>query len=1425
MNKKKRFLFEVSWEVCNKVGGIYTVIISKLEEVKNNLGENYILIGPLFENNPEFYEDNSDDSKKIQDILIRSGVFSKVGRWNVYENPRVILVKYNDTIDQEKTLYQLWEQYGVDSMTGKWDYIEPVLFSTVAAKAIEAIHFLFEDFDIIAHFHEWMTGAGLLYLKRNIPEIATVFTTHATMLGRCMAGNGVDIYSILQNIDSKKEANKFNVVAKHSMESASAMEADCFTTVSEITAMEARHILHVVPDIVLTNGFNVNKVPDYYSNEEYYKTNREKILRFASRFLSKHFIDKDTVIMSTSGRYEFHNKGIDVIIEALGELYKSQDELRKEIIMFFFAIGGYVDMSQEKSVDVIAAKDQITKYSMISTHPLWDSYNDPIVNECHNNNLQNKPKDRISIIYVPVYLNGRDGVLNMEYYDVLSGCDLTIYPSYYEPWGYTPLESVAYSIPTVSSDVAGFGKWVMSNKLKGSGVKIIKRFGLNYNDSVNELKDYIESFISEDEVTINSIRRSAREIALMAEWQIFFKNYLKAYDVAIENRDERISGKDKKWLARAIELFFIKSHSTRPRFRQFSIKSTIPDELDKLRELAYNLWWSWNTDAQELFSMLNPELFERLKNNPVALCEITDPERLKDVISDKPFMSLYEKVIREFNKYLSHPNSFFNNTKYISYDRPVAYFSMEFGFHESLPLYSGGLGILSGDHIKSASDMNLPLIGVGLLYKKGYFKQEITRTGDQIAEYENNDFFRMPLNEINKNSGEKLLMSVDLPGRILYARVWEAKIGRVSIYFMDTDIPMNSVSDREITSSLYGGGVKRRIEQEILLGVGGVILLENELKIYPSVYHINEGHSAFLIIARLINLLKNNNINIETAKEIIKSSTVFTTHTPVAAGNESFDIPIFETYLKKYIQNNGINFKDICDMGVRHNSETDQYEMTVLALRNSYRRNGVSRLHGHISRKMWSDIWSGYHLDEVPIIHITNGVHVPTWLSKEMKELILKYTSLNLNEDLLKKEKWEVISKIPDDVLWETHLTLKKRLFQLIKKKVTDNWERVGESPHLLNKFLSNLDPSPLTIGFGRRFATYKRALLFLQNFDRIKRLILDEDHPIQFIFAGKAHPEDKEGQGLIREIVNISKKEEFLGKIIFIENYDMKIARSMISGVDVWLNNPRRPFEASGTSGQKAAINGVLNASILDGWWDELYDGSNGWIIGDRKEYNNVDTQDIIDSDSLYDIIENKIIMDYYTVNNKSLPENWVRMMKNSITSIMTECNTHRMVRDYVEKMYIPAAKRYFEFIDNDFAVPREITIWKKSIKARFSTIQIEDVIIDGIYSDNLTINDEITVHLEINRGKVTKEEIKAEMLVFQDKMIRHSNYSDYGRVNSDDIKYITMECFEEKNNHIKYIGKYRGDKSGKYNFGIRILPYNKDIEDIIDLNLVYWG
>ena len=896
---EKEFLFEVSWEVCNKVGGIYTVIKSKIPEAVRTYGENYYLLGPDLKSNQEFEETDEECWGRIREGTAIKEIPCRFGRWNVPGSPKVILVSPGKKFNKDQLLFEIWEDYGVDSIAGGWDYVEPVMFSYACGAVIETIYNLIVrpvDGEALAQFHEWMCGAGLLCVKKRVPEIGTVFTTHATILGRTIAGSGMDIYSAIDHISPQREASAYNISAKNSMETATARESDCFTTVSEITASEAKNFLGRTPDCVLPNGLDMDSIPDYAKDRTKTLASRSHLLDFASKFLRRD-LSPDTKILIISGRYEFHNKGIDVFLQALGRLDKEMTA-GQTILAFICVLAEHMAIT---TAALPAAGVPEPSTPLITTHRLKNELTDPILGTCNSLGLKNLAQNRVNIIFVPAYLNGHDGLINMDYYETLSGCDLGIFPSYYEPWGYTPLESAAHAVPTVTTDLAGFGMWVLNRIGDNKGVVILKRHATAIGDVVNALHDTLMDFLSwsTEEMTVRRVE--ARRVALQANWRDFYKNYTAAYEKALGIAHGRMSKLATTEYRERMRRTFAGTASVQPHFRTFTAVVSLPGEIRRLRELSYNLWWTWNPDALELFTYLDPKLWEDTGHNPVKMLESLSPERLKEASENEGYKNLYNKIMEKFDHYMGEKTNGRPDLEPIKSSSPVAYFSPEFGIHESLPIYSGGLGVLAGDQLKAASDLKIPMVGIGLLYRSGYFRQRIDRDGWQIADYPENDFSNMPVQIVQDDRGNSVQLAVELPGRTLFANIWEVKVGRVVLYLLDTDISRNTVQDRNITARLYADDPRIRIEQEILLGMGGVKLLR-KMGITPSVYHMNEGHSAFLLFELINNFIIDEGLSFEEAKEAAMGYTVFTTHTPVEAGNERFNKEVVDYYFASFFK-------------------------------------------------------------------------------------------------------------------------------------------------------------------------------------------------------------------------------------------------------------------------------------------------------------------------------------------------------------------------------------------------------------------------------------------------------------------------------------------------------------------------------------------
>ena len=801
--------------------------------------------------------------------------------------------------------------------------------------------------------------------------------------------------------------------------------------------------------------------------------------------------------------------------------------------------------------------------------------------------------------------------------------------------------------------------------------------------------------------------------------------------------------------------------------------------------------------------------------NPVKFLKQVSQEKLETATSNESILKNYDKVVVDFDGYMNSKNTWFSKNYPNNKNDLIAYFSAEYGLDEILPIYSGGLGILSGDHLKSASDLGLHFVAVGLLYKNGYFSQKINGWGDQENIYQNIDLYNLPILPVKNGENEDLIIDVKLGAKKLYLKVWQINVGRVKLYLLDSDIEQNQDQEfKEITLRLYGGNQEMRIRQEIVLGMAGAHLLKL-LRLNPTVYHMNEGHSSFLILEIIKDIMEEKQVSFEIAREIAASKTVFTTHTPVPAGNDIFPLDLVEKYFKNFWPKLGLDRDTFMKLGMKPCNELENgFNMGILALKVAGKKNGVSKLHGEVSRELFGDVWPNISADESPITHITNGIHTCSWLAPNLKELYNKYLTPYWQDAIYDDATWEKIADIPNSELWKAHVDRKIKLLQLIKENVTNRLKSSGVSYEEIKDIVSKLDPNALTIGFARRFATYKRATLIFRDLERITQILNDQNKPVQIIFAGKAHPADKEGQDLIKYIHEISMKPQFKGKIFILENYNIQIARYLVSGVDVWLNNPRRPMEASGTSGQKASVNGVVNFSISDGWWAEGYNSKNGWLIGTNEQYSSYDAQDTADSESIYHTLENKIIPMYYDKDENGISRRWMDYMKNSIMSTGGKYSTSRMVVDYVDKLYMPLC----ELSNNYFKNLEELTSYsafKNELKNNWNDIKINQM----SNLENITIDagNNIDVSCSVELPNIDKDSV--EVQVYYGKIL------DNGVVKSMQIIPMKFkEAVENKDNTYLYNAKIELTTGGNYGYTFRVMPKNKMLLDPANLDLVKW-
>ncbi len=709
---------------------------------------------------------------------------------------------------------------------------------------------------------------------------------------------------------------------------------------------------------------------------------------------------------------------------------------------------------------------------------------------------------------------------------------------------------------------------------------------------------------------------------------------------------------------------------------------SLPRRINRLGELAHNLWWVWNPEAQMLYRLVHQRLWDELEHNPVKFLKKVERSYFNAVTNDRLYLELYDRVMANFDDYMAGKVPWFGTAHPELAGKQIAYFSFEFGLHESLPVYAGGLGVLAGDHLKEASDLGLPLTGVGFIYNQGYFTQRITEDGWQETGTHFLDFSEAPVIPIYDENDQPVTVSIELPGRQVFARIWEVRVGRVSLFLLDTNLEANSETDRQLTSRLYSNDLEVRVSQEILLGMGGVRALRR-LGITPDVWHMNEGHSAFLAVERALEMVREG-LTFEQAAERIKKTNVFTTHTPVPAGNDQFPLWLVDKYFSAVWEELGLTRDQFVDLGRQVTPWGESFCMPVLALRLSERANAVSELHGQVSRRMWHFLWPNRKVEDVPVTHITNGVHTGTWIARRLRLLFDRYLGPDWMDHIDDPEMWTLVDNIPDDELWAVRTHLKRKLTLYINNRARDSWQKGLYRPVQVLASGVFLEPYSLTIGFARRFATYKRANLLLRDYDRMMRILTDAERPVQVIFAGKAHPADEPGKLLIQQVYRAVKDSRSGGRLVFLEDYDMNMARYLIQGVDVWLNNPRRPNEASGTSGMKAALNGVLNLSVMDGWWREGYNGSNGWAIGEDADAVDPNQQDEMDSRSLYDRLEKDIVPLYYANRTSdNIPTGWVARIKESIRTLGPQFSTRRMVREYLDQMYIPSMQLETEKIE----------------------------------------------------------------------------------------------------------------------------------------------
>ena len=857
-------------------------------------------------------------------------------------------------------------------------------------------------------------------------------------------------------------------------------------------------------------------------------------------------------------------------------------------------------------------------------------------------------------------------------------------------------------------------------------------------------------------------------------------------------------------------------------FNRITVNPQLPKRIEKLSVIANNLWWSWNTEFLKLFRKIDNDLWEKCGKNPIKFLREVSQDRLEAVAKDLIFLHEYDKNVENFEDYKNSKDTWFAEKYPENKKDLIAYFSAEYGLDETIPIYSGGLGILSGDHLKSASDLGIPLVAVGLLYKNGYFHQKINENGEQETEYHDIDLYNLPIHPVKTENGEDLIIYLKFPKRRIYLKVWQINVGRVKLYLLDSDIEKNNPEDRDVTLRLYGGDQEMRIRQEIVLGMGGVNLLTRALGLKPTVYHMNEGHSSFLILELIKNVIKEKQVSFDIARDIVSSQTVFTTHTPVPAGNDIFPISLVEKYFKDFWPRLAISREEFLKMGMKPCNDLENgFNMGILALKVAGKKNGVSKLHGAVSRELFAEVWPEIAANESPIGYVTNGIHTCSWLSPSLKQLYNKYLIPYWQDKIQYDYVWEKIKNIPDDKLWEAHQARKQKLLTLVKNNVTERLRRSGYNYDDINAITSKLDPNALTIGFARRFATYKRATLIFKDLERITQILNNADRPVQLIFAGKAHPADKQGQDLIKFIHDVSMMPQFKGKIFLLENYNIAMSRYLISGVDVWLNNPRRPMEASGTSGQKASVNGVINFSVLDGWWAEGYNQKNGWRIGFNSDYESYEAQDVTDSQNIYETLEEKVIPAYYNKDKNGISKEWLGIMKESIISTGGKYSTSRMLSDYTSKFYIPLCNLHNKYY-KDLSEVTEFNTWKNDMYRNWKDIKITQK--NNVNNIAIDAGKCISVKCQVELPNIDPEHVSVEC--YYGKILENGVVEDISIIPMQQVKTKSKDSANSAENSkvFEYETKIELKTGGNYGYTFRVMPKHEMLLEPANMDLIKW-
>ena len=1318
-------LFEVAWEVCHRVGGVHTVLSTRARSRAEHFGEGYVCVGPwrLAEAQEAFEDDPTEQA--FAEASRAAGLPVRVGRWRIPGRPRTLLVESSGRIaGKDALLKALWDRHRVDSLAAGWEYVEAVLFGQAAGEVVArwwAERLAPRFGTAVVQVHEWTAAAALLHVRDALPALGTVFQAHSLALGNALAAAGRSPLAGLSGRAPDETADSLGVRAPHSLEGAAARAADVFTTVSEPAADEAALFHGRRPEPILPNVLDVEALtgPTQAVTREEART---RVRDVASRLLGEDV--SGALVVGSAGRYDLAVKGFDLLVDALAAVNRAPGRPVVALLVVPAPNAGLRSDLGQRPVD-------------FATHVLSEPEADALARRARERGLANLPGRRVRLVHVPVYLDGPEPPFGLHYASLVQGCDLTCFPSFHESWGFTPQESLALGVPTVTTDLTGFGRWAEQQGFgKEDGVTVLRRRDRSFEDAVGALAAVLEEAARAPAPGAGTQRR-CREAAAGIDEAELLRARGQAFARALEAAAARAQGA----ASPPVPLHVLPvSDGDRhlPRVHPLDVPSRVPGPLAALEPLARNWRWAWHAPTRALFEALQPARVGALKGNAVRLLREAPQDRLEALAADAGYVAAVDRAWRAHQAWME-AGAAARAGQGVPADRPVAYLCAEYALHESLPIYSGGLGVLAGDHLRAAGDLGLPLVAVGILYRRGYFRQRLEGGVEQVGEDDPIDPRRVALDEVRDPAGLPLEVALALPGSTLRLRAWRAQVGRVPLYLLDADHEGNRPEERAITHALYAGDAELRLKQELVLGRGGVRLLDR-LGLRPSVLHVNEGHGAFAGLERIALLMRESGLSFDEALALVRLTSVFTTHTPVPAGHDRYAEDLLRRYFSDVPTWLGIPWERFLALGSGAGTPRE-LNLTFLAARLAGFVNGVSVRHAEVSRPLLRPVAPHLLAAEVPVAAITNGVHLEAWTAPEIASLVRPEGGPVTGRD------FERAAELDLHRLHAARHALKARMLAGLRAQLERELAANPGTAALREQVLTGLEPRALWIGFARRFAAYKRAGLLFRDPGRLRALLEDPERPVRVVLAGKAHPRDREGTDLIGRIARLARGRDLAGRVFFLEGYDLALARLVVQGTDVWLNTPRPPHEASGTSGMKAAANGGLNLSVADGWWLEGADGENGWTIGGPDAGADDESRDRADAESLYRLLEDEVLPLWARRDADGLPREWLLRARRSLATLPPRFDAARMTAQYRDLAYAPLARRRLALEADGHAGLRALAADRRRVRAGFGGVRILSAAVGD--PSRLAVGAALDVEAEVDLGPLTPDDVHVELVV----------------------------------------------------------------------------